>query len=251
MGAAPGSTLPPRLRAGIEAKSGFDMSDVRVHRNSSRPAALGALAVAQGRDIHLGPGQDRHLPHEAWHVVQQKQGRVAATVRADNGEQINDAPALEAEATRHGDLAARYGAAASAVPRPATAPMPAAPGVAQCMTVNVRRRQKLVQDAAGGSLAGQESEWDSKFDVDIVGQTVVVSLRIKAAISPDLFQQNWAPQIEQQWSNRFALEFDGKVYPIVVKMTQVDAGEHYTVATSDSGSALGSGARGHLAPRTC
>ena len=29
-----------------------------------------ALAYAQGSDIHLAPGQEQHLPHEAWHVVQ-------------------------------------------------------------------------------------------------------------------------------------------------------------------------------------
>jgi len=47
----------------------------------SEPAKLGALAYARGSDIHLGPGQEQHLAHEAWHVVQQKQGRVAATAQ--------------------------------------------------------------------------------------------------------------------------------------------------------------------------
>ncbi|MEL6127089.1 MAG: DUF4157 domain-containing protein, partial [Pseudomonadota bacterium] len=37
------------------------------------------MAYAQGSNIHLGPGQDQHLPHEAWHVVQQRQGRVPTT----------------------------------------------------------------------------------------------------------------------------------------------------------------------------
>lgn len=30
----------------------------------------------QGTDIHVGPGQEQHLPHEAWHEVSQRQGRV-------------------------------------------------------------------------------------------------------------------------------------------------------------------------------
>ncbi|HAP61901.1 MAG TPA: hypothetical protein DCR93_21180, partial [Cytophagales bacterium] len=34
-----------------------------------------------GTDIHLAPGQQKHLPHEAWHVVQQKQGRVKPTLQ--------------------------------------------------------------------------------------------------------------------------------------------------------------------------
>ncbi len=68
--------MPDRLKEGIESLSGMDMSDVRVHTNSGKPAQLNALAYAQGSDIHLSPGQERHLPHEAWHVVQQRQGRV-------------------------------------------------------------------------------------------------------------------------------------------------------------------------------
>ena len=86
------------------------MNDVNVHRNSPEPAKLGALAYAQGRDIHLGPGQERHLPHEAWHVVQQKQGRVGATSRL-KGIAISDSPGLEAEADA-------MGAAAMRLPRP-------------------------------------------------------------------------------------------------------------------------------------
>ena len=37
------------------------------------------------------------MPHEAWHVVQQKQGRVKATTQL-KGEAINDDPGLEHEA---------------------------------------------------------------------------------------------------------------------------------------------------------
>jgi hypothetical protein len=71
--------MPDHLKAGIESLSGMDLSDVRVHLNSEKPAQLNALAYAQGNDIHLGPGQERHLPHEVWHVIQQRQGRVQAT----------------------------------------------------------------------------------------------------------------------------------------------------------------------------
>lgn len=90
--------LPADLRHGIEALSGIAMDDVRVHRNSARPAALGAHAYAQGSHIHLGPGQEHNLPHEAWHVVQQKQGRVRVTVQLKSGVAINDDAALEREA---------------------------------------------------------------------------------------------------------------------------------------------------------
>lgn len=75
------SALPVALQAGIHSLTGMDMSSVQVHRNSPRPAQLNAHAYAQGQDIHLAPGQERHLPHEAWHVVQQAQGRVRPTTQ--------------------------------------------------------------------------------------------------------------------------------------------------------------------------
>jgi hypothetical protein len=84
------SGLPAALKAGVEALSGLAMDDVRVHRNSPEPARLGALAYARGSDIHLGPGRERHLPHEAWHVVQQKQGRVAATTQLEEIQNNDD-----------------------------------------------------------------------------------------------------------------------------------------------------------------
>ncbi|CAB3668123.1 eCIS core domain-containing protein [Trinickia soli] len=101
--------LPHGLKAGIESLSGMDLSGVRVHTNSDKPARLNALAYAQGSDIHLGPGQDRHLPHEAWHVVQQAQGRVKPTMQMQGGTAINDDAALESEADRMGDQATRAG----------------------------------------------------------------------------------------------------------------------------------------------
>lgn len=93
--------MPDTLKAGIESLSGMDMSSVRVHRNSDKPAQLNALAYAQGNDIHLGPGQETHLAHEAWHVVQQREGRVQATTQLQ-GVGINDDHALESEADAMG-----------------------------------------------------------------------------------------------------------------------------------------------------
>ncbi|MGY8938739.1 MAG: eCIS core domain-containing protein [Flavobacteriales bacterium] len=74
------------------------MSDVKVHYNSPKPAQLQAHAYAQGNQIHLASGQEKHLPHEAWHVVQQKQGRVAPTTQLKGKVNINDNAGLEKEA---------------------------------------------------------------------------------------------------------------------------------------------------------
>ncbi|MGH2497393.1 MAG: DUF4157 domain-containing protein [Ktedonobacteraceae bacterium] len=95
------SHLPDTLKTGVENLSGLSMDDVHVHYHSSAPARVQALAYTQGTDIHVGPGQEHHLPHEAWHVVQQKQGRVAST-RQLKGTLINDDPALEREADQMG-----------------------------------------------------------------------------------------------------------------------------------------------------
>lgn len=90
--------MPDKLKSGIESISGYDMSDVNVHYNSAKPAQLNALAYAQGTNIHVAPGQEKHVPHEAWHVVQQKQGRVKPTIQMKAGIQVNDDPGLENEA---------------------------------------------------------------------------------------------------------------------------------------------------------
>ncbi len=90
--------LPDNLKAGIENLSGFNMDDVKVHYNSDKPALLQAHAYAQGIDIHLASGQEKHLPHEAWHVVQQKQGRVKPTMQLKGKVNVNDDTSLEKEA---------------------------------------------------------------------------------------------------------------------------------------------------------
>ena len=96
--------LPDNLKTGIESLSGVSMDSVKVHKNSDKPAQLNAHAYAQGSDIHLGSGQEKHLPHEAWHVVQQSQGRVKPTTQMA-GVNINDNKGLEKEADVMGSKA--------------------------------------------------------------------------------------------------------------------------------------------------
>lgn len=123
--------MPRGLRAGVEALSGVSLDGVRVHRNSARPARLGAAAYAQGREIHLGPGQERHLPHEAWHVAQQAQGRVRPTRQLKAGPAINDQAALEREADAMGAAAARIGGDAGGFVRAVSGAPAAAAGTIQ------------------------------------------------------------------------------------------------------------------------
>ncbi len=89
--------MPDSLKGGLEQLSGLDLSGVRVHHNSAKPVQVNALAYAQGQNIHLAPGQEKHLPHEGWHAVQQMQGRVKPTMQT-KGVSINDDEGLEREA---------------------------------------------------------------------------------------------------------------------------------------------------------
>ncbi|WP_141325141.1 DUF4157 domain-containing protein [Myxococcus sp. AB025B] len=104
--------LPDSLKSGVESLSGMSLDDVRVHYNSSAPAQLQALAYTQGSDIHVAPGQEKHLAHEAWHVVQQKQGRVRPTAEL-RGAALNDDSGLEHEADAMSARAARLPAESS------------------------------------------------------------------------------------------------------------------------------------------
>jgi hypothetical protein len=103
-----GHGLPDGLKAGVEQLSGLSMEGTKVIYNSSKPADLNALAFAQGSEIHLGPGQEKHLPHEAWHVVQQKQGKVEPMMQMQ-GITVNDDVGLESEADTMGERASRLG----------------------------------------------------------------------------------------------------------------------------------------------
>jgi hypothetical protein len=97
--------LPDNLKTGIENLSGYSMNDVKVHFNSDKPAQLQAKAYAVNTDIHITAGQEKHLPHEAWHVVQQMQGRVNPTKQMKDEVNVNDDIGLEKEADSMGEKA--------------------------------------------------------------------------------------------------------------------------------------------------
>ncbi|WP_392532933.1 C2 family cysteine protease [Nostoc sp. C117] len=99
--------LPDNLKAGVENLSGYSLDDVKVHFNSPKPAQLQALAYTQGTEIHVASGQEEHLPHEAWHVVQQMQRRVKPTMQMKGMVHVNDDTALEKEAEVMGRKAAQ------------------------------------------------------------------------------------------------------------------------------------------------
>lgn len=90
--------MPDALKTGVERLSGYSLNDVRVRYNSPKPAQVHARAYTQGTEIHVASGQEEHLPHEAWHVVQQAQGRVKPTMQMRGRVNVNDDACLEREA---------------------------------------------------------------------------------------------------------------------------------------------------------
>lgn len=71
--------VPKGLDSGYEHMSGLSFGDVRVHYSSPNPARIGAYAA--GRNAYPGPGQEKHLPHEA-----DMQGNAALQKRRDGGQ---------------------------------------------------------------------------------------------------------------------------------------------------------------------
>ena len=151
---APNRTgLPDHLKAGIETLSGLSMDRVRVHFGSSEPAQLHAHAFTRGSDIHVAPGQERHLPHEAWHAVQQARGDVTPTARLANVP-INDDAGLEHNADVMGARAARTG---EQVVRSAASPLPsprqsAAPRAVQRAVILGREKTSWYHLGSGSTM---------------------------------------------------------------------------------------------------
>lgn len=85
------------MKSFFESSYGFSLNDVKVHYSSEKPAQLQALAYAQGNKVYVAPGQERHLPHELMHVIQQKEGMVKPD-KVIYGVTVNTSRQLEHEA---------------------------------------------------------------------------------------------------------------------------------------------------------
>ncbi|WP_177189454.1 DUF4157 domain-containing protein [Chitinophaga sp. YR573] len=146
--------LPNDLKTGVEQLSGFSMDDVNVHYNSEKPVQMQAFAFAQGTDIHVAAGQEKHVPHEAWHVVQQKQGRVKGTMQM-NGLQVNDDSNLEQEADAMGEKAINIGAVAQCKANEENRLNDDPPAKSFTSGNVIQRAVKLILEE------DQDTEWDS------------------------------------------------------------------------------------------
>lgn len=184
--------LPDQLKSGIESLSGMSMDHVRVHYNSPRPAQLNAHAYSQGSEIHLAPGQARHLPHEAWHVVQQARGRVKPQSTM-HGVAINADAALEREA----DIMGARGAGFAYRDRPA-------PVQRQAIRVTTRAAQGHVVQCVGGPKFGMEVTGDAATALVAQGlellraRQAAEKLRIRTAKQEAIVRFNSGDQSDRQ-----------------------------------------------------
>lgn len=212
--------LPAALKAGVEALSGVSLDAVRVHRASAEPARHNAEAFARGSDIHLAPGRDHHLPHEAWHVVQQVRGRVRATAR-DGDVAINDDPALEAEARTMGARATAGAARLSVSPAlmPIT-PRDAATAPAQfaghIRFANLSTKQKYATKAQAiidglrdtPSIANFIANKDVLITLKFDSQLATVGVRsdqVQITLSPWFFEQESRGRILGMLAHEFGV----------------------------------------------
>ncbi|MCO6492326.1 MAG: DUF4157 domain-containing protein [Phaeodactylibacter sp.] len=178
------TNLPAPLQAGIEQLSGYSMDDVKVHYNSTKPAQLSALAYAQGTDIHLGPGQEKHLPHEAWHVAQQKQGRVRATRQLMGKININDDAGLEKEAEEMGRKAEKMPAISDQVPP--TTIQKKADNYFQSVVI-----QRLVVNVGKSSLKDEFKKPEGW----IIASDLCLALR-RGGWGQEIFEFNYLPKVK-------------------------------------------------------
>lgn len=167
--------LPDNLKSGVESLAGMSLDHVKVHYNSSRPAQLNALAYAQGSDIHVAAGQEKHLPHEAWHVVQQAQGRVKPTIQMNDGMPVNDDVELEREADVMGARALQMREGPGGAPAVTAARAPA-------------QRQADADKAGDGWAADQTVTWGKS-------EGKPVTVRVLARAFSNHFTPAWSGKI--------------------------------------------------------
>ena len=213
------------------------MDNVKVHYNSSHPMQLNALAYAKGSDIHVAPGQEDHLPHEAWHIVQQAQGRVQSTMQMKDGVPVNDDAGLEHEADVMGEKAIAYEGRQCYALRPPTMP-------ASC-NQSLRRFPPVIQRrlAVQNTVVVQDIASIIKLDTKVwlLQGRENDELVIKAERSP-VTPDRAAPWLETMfWLGQIA---DIGQVPNVSRLTQQERANIASHQLVEQNKATGAGAKG-------
>ena len=194
--------LSDQLKGGIYAQSGLSINP-EVHLNSSKPAELNAHAYAQGNSIYVASGQEKHIPHEAWHVVQQMQGRVKSTMQL-KGVDINDNDELELEADKMGRKASQLNELI--------------PGDAPKREIKLSRSSKVSQ------LKKENAEkYVTKHSLAI---TDVSHKNVKEYINDAGKPKESRRGLLQAWNrglkNKYRIQLPGDLKPVEVEMDELD-----------------------------
>ncbi len=175
------SGMPGGVQEKMEGAFGEDFSDVKIHANSSESSQMGALAHAQGNDIHFAPGQynpesqagQELLGHELSHVVQQREGRVKPTTEVA-GQPVNADKGLETEADQLGKSAAAGATQLKAAPSKQSGAQAKKGPVQRKVLANATDKEqffKEYRERAEAVLAGWYEKTKTKEDRDqLTGQ---------------------------------------------------------------------------------
>lgn len=106
------TALPENLKSKFEKSMGADFSNVKIYPQSEKPVAAGALAFAQGNEIHFAAGKfdpnskegQKLIAHELTHTIQQGATEVKETGKV-GGIAVNEDKSLEAEADKMAEKA--------------------------------------------------------------------------------------------------------------------------------------------------
>ena len=202
--------LPDNLKSGIEILSGYSMDDVKVHYNSDKPAQLQVHAYAQGAEIHLASGQEKHLPHEAWHVVQQKQGRVKPTLQLKETVNVNDDTALETEADVMGVKAIQAVTRRQQNPILISKPLQSVPIQRNAVKSVARRGAK---GAVGGAVLGGII---GSF-VPGVGTLICAGIGAGAGLLVSLIKEGFEAKARRRIAERYGIQISTDISGVILK----------------------------------
>ncbi len=156
--------MPMALQAKMEKSFGADFSEVNIHANSAAATRVGALAYAEGEDVHFAPGQydpqsskgQELIGHELTHVLQQREGKVHPSGERA-GFSVNVDKKLEREADEGGKAAAenklQHNRATHSASTGSSVPMVQQfklPGMGVDIDELLRRKDKVPDDVPGG-----------------------------------------------------------------------------------------------------
>jgi hypothetical protein len=182
--------IPNEIKSGIEQLSGVSLDGVKVYYNSDKPAEIGADAYADGTNVYIAKGKEAYLPHELWHIVQQKDGKVKPTIKTEDNLKVNDDNSLENEADVMGAKATNVDKSKTDLPRLKENNIPSNSGIVQGKWSRVSAELAMQEAAEINSVNKLASQGDfiNAFKLHISTEPAVATK----------FHKIWLPLIKNE-----------------------------------------------------